>query len=55
MESLKEAQVNSTNSAPIWQNKLDKIGKHYPANGELKSNKLFKEAIMNWHNHIKPE
>lgn len=57
MESLKEAQKIYTNSARIWKelSKLDNIGQHSPANREFKSNKEFREAIVNWHNHIKPE
>ena len=35
--------------------KLDNIGQHFPADGEFKSNKEFREAIMTWHNHIKLE
>lgn len=55
MEVLKEAHKHSTNSAGIWKKyrKLEK--KKENSNGEFKSNKEFREAIMNWHKDTKPE
>jgi hypothetical protein len=51
MEALKEEHQHSTNSARIWE----QFGQHFPADREFKSNKDFREAIMTWHNDIKPE
>lgn len=46
MEALKEAHKHSTNSAGIWEkfSQFDKIGQHFPADGEFNSNKEFREA-----------
>jgi hypothetical protein len=52
---LKEVHKHSTNSARIWEFfcKLDKIDKHFPANGKFQFNREFRDAIVTWHNDIK--